>query len=114
MAAEPGKLHEMKSYEELNEFLSHHDQLRLVEYSAFFCKPCKAMEPEVAKLAEEHKDAITVAKIDVSKFDEHPETETCDAMPTFRFYKGGKVVGEVRGANMEELTAKFNEVKAAQ
>lgn len=41
------------------------DKPAIVDFSASWCKPCKALEPILEKLSEEYKDQIDFYKVDV-------------------------------------------------
>ncbi|KAK7910336.1 hypothetical protein WMY93_015020 [Mugilogobius chulae] len=84
--------------------------LVVVDFTAQWCGPCKAMAPKFEKIAEENKDVI-FWKVDV---DDAPDvSEFCEikCMPTFHFYKNEKKVDEFSGANQDTLRAKVAEHK---
>eukprot|EP00538_Stauroneis_constricta_P011945 CAMPEP_0119551416 /NCGR_PEP_ID=MMETSP1352-20130426/4681_1 /TAXON_ID=265584 /ORGANISM="Stauroneis constricta, Strain CCMP1120" /LENGTH=170 /DNA_ID=CAMNT_0007597473 /DNA_START=161 /DNA_END=673 /DNA_ORIENTATION=+ len=77
-------------------------QLIVVDFSATWCGPCKAIAPIFEELSEDMSDVVFV-KVDV---DENPETAakySVSAMPTFLFIKEGQVVDRLMGANPERL-----------
>ena len=83
----------------------------LVKFTAEWCGPCKRIHPDFVKIAERETDII-FAEVDV---DENEETSTecgISAMPTFQFYKDGKMIKSIRGANIPDLNAAIASVKA--
>jgi thioredoxin 1 len=74
------------------------DQPVLVDFSAAWCPPCRAMAPAIEKLAEELAGKAVVATIDV---DENPQTAHrfgITSMPTLLVFKEGRVVEQTIGA----------------
>jgi thioredoxin 1 len=74
------------------------EQPVLVDFSAAWCPPCRAMAPWIEKLAEELAGRAVVATIDV---DESPQTAHrfgITSMPTLMVFKGGRVVEQTLGA----------------
>ena len=70
----------------------------LVDFSAVWCGPCKAMKPTVAALAEEYAGRIKIGTMDI---DQNPKTPTqyhVRAVPTLILFKGGKPADQVMGA----------------
>lgn len=76
----------------------------VIDAFATWCSPCKVIAPEIVKLSEIH-DGARFYKIDV---DEHPEIAAeleVRAMPTFIFFKDGKKLQQVVGANKPAIEA---------
>jgi len=69
----------------------------VIDFSATWCEPCKRMEPILHKLAEEFTN-ITFIKVDVYTFDNVSAIHNVRSMPTFVFFKNGKKVGDITGA----------------
>ena len=74
-----------------------------VDFYADWCGPCKFIGPKFAKLAETHGDNITFLKVDVDKANEITQKVGINCMPTFKFYKDGKLVETLEGASEEKL-----------
>jgi len=75
----------------------------VIDFTATWCGPCKRIGPVFEKLAEEYPD-IKFFKVDVDKNGEVSELEGISAMPTFKFYKDGKVLDFVlQGASEGQL-----------
>ena len=82
----------------------------LVDFTAAWCAPCRAIAPSVDAVAEAYAGRVKVGKLDV---DAHPiiaERYGVRSMPTLLLFKGGQVVGQIVGAvpkrKIEELVEK--------
>ena len=70
----------------------------LVDYWAEWCGPCKVVGPILEELAQEGKEGLTIAKMDI---DENPETPTMygiRSIPTLMLFKDGKKIDSQVGA----------------
>lgn len=70
----------------------------LVDFSAVWCGPCKALKPTVTALAEEYAGRIKVGTMDI---DQNPKTPTqyhVRAVPTLILFKDGKPADQIMGA----------------
>jgi thioredoxin 1 len=70
----------------------------LVDFSATWCQPCRAIAPLVNQLAGEYEGRVKVTTIDI---DESPATAQkfqIRGVPTLLMFKGGKMVGQQVGA----------------
>ncbi|CAN1824141.1 Thioredoxin H1, partial [Linum perenne] len=87
-------------WKEKFESASQSKKLAVVDFTASWCGPCRFIAPVLADLAKKMPNVLFL-KVDV---DELREFEV-EAMPTFIFFKEGKIVGKVIGARKEELVA---------
>ena len=70
----------------------------LVDFWATWCGPCKMVAPVLDEIAGEHKDQLTVAKLDI---DANPNTARdyqVMSIPTLILFQGGKPVKQIVGA----------------
>jgi thioredoxin 1 len=70
----------------------------VADFWAEWCGPCKMMAPVLKDLANQYKDKLKVAKIDV---DQEPELATqfnIVSIPTLLFFDKGQVVKQQIGA----------------
>ena len=73
------------------------EQPVLVDFTAAWCPPCRAMKPVLAELAAEQPD-LRIVQVDV---DEHQQTAAryeVLSMPTFVLFRGGSPVLRLVGA----------------
>ena len=69
----------------------------ILDFWAEWCQPCKVLAPTVEEIAGEYENIIKVGKLNV---DDNPTTATkygIRGIPTLLFFKGGKVIQQVRG-----------------
>ena len=78
------------------------DKLVVVDFTASWCPPCKAIAPKFEAMATEFTNAVLV-KVDVDKNAEASQMAGISCMPTFKLYKGGNEVDKLEGANEAKL-----------
>ena len=71
----------------------------LVNYTASWCGPCRAIAPHVETLRPQYPN-VFFCKVDIDENQESAQRNGVSAVPTFHLYRGGSRVGEVRGANL--------------
>ena len=86
----------------------------LVDFSAVWCPPCRALEPVVEQLADEYAGRVKVAKIDADRHQEAVARYQIRGLPTLLFFKDGQVQDTVVGAAPKgQLTQKLEAVLKA-
>ena len=70
----------------------------LVDFTANWCPPCRALAPVIESLASEYEGRIKMAKLNVDDHQATAEQYSVRAIPTLLFFKGGKVVKQIVGA----------------
>ncbi len=88
---------ELKAVLRENEFV-------VVDFFASWCGPCKAIAPYVNELAGKYP-SVFFCKVDVDKSQELSERYSVSAMPTFKFFRNGKVVSTLTGSDKTKLKA---------
>jgi thioredoxin 1 len=71
----------------------------LLDLSAEWCQPCKAIAPVVSALAAEYAGRISFGTIDIDKNPRVPTQFQVRSIPTLLLFNGGKVVGQLTGAH---------------
>jgi len=83
----------------------------LMEFTADWCQPCKAIAPEVEALAREVAGKAKVVKIDVDKSPAIARELRIQSVPTFMVVAEGRiqdgVVGAIRKKKMHEMLEPF-------
>ena len=78
----------------------------LVDFTATWCGPCKALAPIVEKIADEFQGKVKVGKLDI---DESPDVTArygVRSVPTVIVFKGGQKSGQHVGlTNRDKLVA---------
>jgi thioredoxin 1/putative thioredoxin len=83
----------------------------LMEFTADWCEPCKAIAPEVDAFAREMQGKVKVVKVDVDKAPVIAQQLRIQSVPTFMVVAEGRiqdaVVGAIRKKKMQELVEPF-------
>jgi len=69
----------------------------LVDFWAAWCGPCRVMGPIVEEVAKEYAGRAKIAKVNVDENPELSQQYGIMSIPTIKFFKGSKIVGEVIG-----------------
>ena len=70
----------------------------LVDFTAEWCAPCRAITPALEALASEYKGRVKVTRLDVDDNLVTAQEYGIRSMPTLLFFKQGRVVGQIVGA----------------
>lgn len=70
----------------------------LIDFTAAWCAPCRAIAPHVAAIAREYAGRLTVGTCDTDCNAELAARLDVRAMPTLMLFKAGQVVGQIVGA----------------
>ncbi len=74
------------------------DQPVLVEFTAPWCRPCKAIEPLLEEIGREHEGRLRLARLDIDANMGVPARYGVLSLPTVMVFAGGEPVEVVHGA----------------
>ena len=74
------------------------DKPVVVDFWAEWCGPCRMISPRLAELAEEYRDKITVAKVNVDQEPDLAMQFGVTGIPLLGVFQGGKMVKQLVGA----------------
>ncbi len=83
----------------------------LVDFSAEWCGPCKAMAPILKDLKSATGDKLKVLKVDVDQNQAFAASMQISGVPTLVLYKAGKIVWRQSGVvplhSLKEIVNKY-------
>jgi thioredoxin 1 len=77
--------------------------LTLVDFWAEWCGPCKALAPTMDKIADDYKEKVTVAKVDIDANPTIPAKFGIRGIPTVILFKDGQQVDLFVGNNPNKI-----------
>ena len=93
-----------ESFWPLVEKATGENKLLVLDMYTQWCGPCKLMHPKVVQLSETYANDVVFAKLDCNQENKELAKELgVKTVPTFKVFKNGEIVAEVRGAKFEEL-----------
>ncbi len=69
----------------------------LVDFSAEWCGPCKALAPTLAALAKEYEGKVKFVTVDIDDARRTAERFNITSVPTVMIFRRGEVVNQVLG-----------------
>lgn len=96
------------SYSELQALIASGSPVA-IDFYATWCGPCRMISPRFEQFSEKFAN-IHFVKVDVDQAQEIAAAMSITAMPTFIFFKGGKEVTKVIGADPSELESALNRI----
>lgn len=85
----------------------------LLDFSASWCAPCRALSPVIDQLGAEFADRAGVFKLDVDEAPRVADRFRIKSIPCVVFFQGGKEVGRVNGlASKAKLSAMLEAIIA--
>lgn len=81
----------------------------LVDFWAEWCGPCNALSPILEKIAENYKEKIVVAKLNVDSAPFSSQKYQVSQIPTVILFKNGKPVSGFVGARSEDFIKQWLE-----
>ena len=86
--------------------------LTVVDFWATWCAPCRMIAPVLDQLAAQYDGKAKVMKLDVDSNVKTASRFNVRSIPTMLFFKDGKLVDQVIGADKAKLEAKFKQYAA--
>jgi len=77
------------------------NKLVVVDFSAEWCGPCRAIRPKYDQLSKVYPDVVFL-HVDIDELRALDDVRSINSVPTFRFYKNGPKA-EIVGANVTAL-----------
>jgi len=78
----------------------------LLDFTADWCEPCKAMDPTIEAIAKEFEGRLRVLKVDLDESPELVSRFRVMSIPTLVLLRGGESVQRLRGPRSHGQLAK--------
>ncbi len=88
----------VSSAEDFDELVRDAEAPVLVDFWAAWCGPCRAVAPEMAKIAKDRKGRVVVAKVDTEALPAIASRYGIRSIPTMILFRGGKEAQRLSGA----------------
>ena len=79
----------------------------LVDFTATWCGPCKALAPIVEKLADEFEGKLKVGKLDIDAAQDIAAKYKVRSVPTVIVFRGGEPTGQQIGLSTRDKLVKL-------
>eukprot|EP01093_Parvamoeba_rugata_P012203 TRINITY_DN350_c0_g1_i1.p1 TRINITY_DN350_c0_g1~~TRINITY_DN350_c0_g1_i1.p1 ORF type:complete len:105 (-),score=6.50 TRINITY_DN350_c0_g1_i1:76-390(-) len=103
-------VHHVETNDEYDKVKGGATGLVVVDFSAAWCGPCRAIAPTYEALSKEHTDVVFI-HVDVDKLPDLPDGKDVRGVPTFKFFKNGEQVATFSGASKDKLVATIKQHK---
>jgi thioredoxin 1 len=74
----------------------------LVDFTATWCGPCRALAPIIEKVADDYQGKVKVGKIDIDETPEITKDYGVRSVPTIIIFEGGQKTGQQVGLTTQE------------
>jgi len=74
----------------------------LVDFTATWCGPCRALAPIIENVADEYQGKIKVGKLDIDEASEITKKYGVRSVPTIIVFRGGQKTGQHVGLTTQE------------
>lgn len=96
-------VHTMQDFARLTTFASSNNKLVILDASASWCGPCKAIKPYFEQLSKEYQEHYIFAHFDLDESPDISDVFQIHSMPTFIILKDSQVLDKVSGAKKDAL-----------
>ena len=87
-----------------------HDGLVVVDFWATWCGPCRMIAPVLDQLAKDFDGKVKIAQVDLDANQKSAMRFNARSIPMLLFFKDGKVVDQIVGAQPKtNIEAKFKQ-----
>ena len=112
--APSGSIIEVSSQDTFDKLVVNNTSSLVVAYfTAAWCGPCRAMQPVLDSLATKHQGQVSIVKVDIDNegVNKVVQAHNITGVPTYCFYKGGKMVDSFTGARKDLLEKTIDKLK---
>ena len=81
----------------------------LVDFWAVWCGPCRAIAPEIEKLAEEKSEELKIGKLNVDDNRDTAIKYGISSIPTLLLFKNGEVVKKIIAMSKNEILTEISQ-----
>jgi len=95
------KVDELHAPADVDKFVNYienvsNEKLVVIQFSAKWCKPCKAIQPDVDEISNEFVN-VQFVYVDVDKLNKNPIVKKILTLPTFHFYRQHELLNSFSG-----------------
>lgn len=87
--------------------LLHSGKPFLVDYWAPWCGYCRRISPAYERIARDHADMLTVAKVNIDFEQELARQEHIEVIPTLVLYRDGQALGSIVAPESKAMIEEF-------
>ena len=93
--------------ESFDDEVTNSDKPVLIDFWAEWCGPCKQISPILSELAEDYKEKILIAKVNIDENPEVPSKYGIMSIPTLILFKNGQSVASQIGVVQKDSLSKW-------
>lgn len=102
-SCEESKVIHITNEDEYNSiFKTTPERLIIVDFSATWCSPCRAIAPKYDELSIRYSKCVFL-HVDIDELDDSAAVQDVSNVPTFKLFKKGRKIAQFTGANISKL-----------